>query len=724
MYFIEEIPLYKAKYILSLPNDVILNEMFDKDEMIEGNGKFDYDTYIKGVKSFCKRVVASKGEVKQSYKFSNRLGDCGRQFVKGFGIQSLQHKLRGFLCSDNYVDLDMINAHPTILKWMVSEWFPDKSFPHLFKYCESRAKLLVTHKASKRDVLISMNSDKKYGGDNVLICNLDKEFKGIQKLVWDSGLYSKYKTETRKNPRGSFLNTILCIIENDILSEVMQHIKISVPMFDGFLIHKDDYKEDIVEQLNNISKKYDVKWTQKPHDPTIQLDEDLLLDLDIEQYKDYDTAKIEFEEDFFVIDQPLGFGEITNEGLYIRSKVDFQTFCENKTFFEEDKNNKPIEKALFPKWIKDKDRRHYRKIDFIPRLHRIPPDIYNTFDGFQYMGNSCPHPEAVKIFLDHLDLLVNHDEKSFNYLCGYIAHLFQKSDELPEVALLFKSQQGVGKDLMIDILQKILGNDMVYRTAKLDEIFDKFNGSLKNRLLLQLNEVQGCDGFAKKENLKDLITTKSININEKNLKPYTLSNYMRVIIFSNNLSPIEIPHDDRRYCVFKCGKKQSRHYYNRLVSIIDDGDALESILNHFINYNLKGFDIKDRPITKAYEDMQQSNVHPLYEYLYDTFICDGFHDEFDVDGEMYVHKKLHKICVTPRAFREGFRTHLECIQQTYIKHDFKTLKLLLGDLGIYQKQLKFSGKSPTPYFIFPENPELLESLESKGFTPQEIEILE
>ena len=460
MYFIEDIPLFKAKYILSLPNDFLLSEMYDKEEMLNTNGKFDSSVYVKGVKSYCKRIVASKGEVKQSYKYSNRLGDCGRQFVKGFGIQSLQHKLRGFLCSDNYIDLDMINAHPTILKHIVEEWFPNKTFPHLVKYCESRTKLLKAHKASKRDVLIALNSDRKMTTDNVLIRNLDLEFKEIQKLVWNHDLYSKYKTDTRKNPKGSFLNTVLCIVENDILCEVMTEIKISVPMFDGFLIHKDDYDDDMVERLNDISKKYGVKWSQKPHDKTIELDEDLLLDLDIEQYKDYDTAKIEFEEDYFVIDQPISFGEETNEGLYVRTKMDFQIFCENKTYFEEDKNNTVIEKPLFSKWIKDKDRRHYRKIDFIPRLNRIPGDIYNTFTGFQYVGDSCSCPDAVKIFLDHLSLLVNHEANSYDYLVSYIAHLFQKSDELPEVALLFKSQQGVGKDLMVDILQEILGRDI------------------------------------------------------------------------------------------------------------------------------------------------------------------------------------------------------------------------------------------------------------------------
>ena len=722
MYYLEDISIERANYILSLPDDIILSEMYDPEELSQvDHVKNNTVTYLKNIKAFCKRIKANKGIVKQTYKYSNRLGDCGRLFVKGFGIQSLQHKLRGFLCSDKYYDFDMKNAHPTILNHILTVIFPNENFPELEKYVSNREKLLKKFNASKLDILCAMNMDKSIITENKLVKRLDTEFKHIQNLFWNSSEYDHLKNITSKNKKGSLLNTILCIEENNLLQQVMEEVKISVPMFDGFLIHVSevDNIENMIQKLDSITIDYGVSWTQKPHDTTIQIDEDLLEDMEEQDCKDYDTAKIEFEEKYFVIDQPLGFGEVTDEGLYIRSKQDFQTYCENITYFEEDKNNKIIEKPLFLKWIKDKDRRHFRKIDFIPSLNNIPSDIYNTFTGFDYIGNSCPNPDAVKVFLDHLKLLVNHEEESFIYLVSYIAHMFQKSDELPEVALLFKSQQGVGKDLMIDILQDILGRDMVYRTAKLDEIFDKFNGALKNRLLLQLNEVQGSDGFAKKENLKDLITTKFNNINEKNMKPYTLSNYMRVIIFSNNLSPIEIPHDDRRYCVFKCGKKQPRAYYNRIVQLIGNSDAMESILHYFRNYDIKDFDIKDRPITQAYEDMRTSNSHPLYKYLYDIFVGDEYHDEFE--GSYHIHKKTHKIAVNPQAFRAGFKYYLESIQQTFVKHDYKTLKLLMADLDIYQKQLKFCGKSTSTYYIFPENADLLETLKIKGFVEEEIE---
>ena len=720
MFFTESIPLHKAKYILSLPDDIIREEMYDPEELQTFDSTWNTETYIKNIKNFCKRVIANNGTVKQTYKHSNRLLDCGRLFVKGFGIQSMQYRLRGFLCSDNYSDFDMVNAHPTILKWMAHEWFSNEQFGQLDKYIECRDKLLKSFKASKRDILVAMNSDKPTGNPNLLVSRLDIEFKRIQNLLWQSGKYEKFKNENVKNPKGSFLNTVLCILENEILQNAIGTVEASVLMFDGFMMGNDRIPDNIIELLDESSKEYGVRWLQKAHDNTIQLDEDLLADIDIEQHKDYETAKIEFEEKYFVIKNPLGFGEETSKGLIVRNRVDFSTLTEPDIYYKEGKKGVE-ERNLFKDWLKDKDRRQYDQIDFIPTLGTVPYGIYNTFKGFAFSGTCCPMPDAVKHFLNHINLLVNYEVPSFDYVVGYLAHMLQFSTELPEVALLFKSSQGVGKDLMVDFIQKILGHDMVYRTAKLDEIFDKFNGALKNKILLQLNEVQGSDGFAKKENLKDLITTKTLNINEKNLKPYTLTNYMRVIIFSNNLTPIEIPHDDRRYCVFKSGQKKSRPYYKNLVKLLHDDDAIESIANYLMTYDLNDFDIKERPETQAYKDMKEANVHPLYQYLYEEIVEEKYMDDWE---GFKIHKKTKDIYIKPNEVQSCFKYFLENQQQTYIKHDYRTLKLLLADLGIYQKQMKFAGGSPTTYYFFPRNSaDFEEMLKNKGFEPQEVEEL-
>jgi len=56
------------------------------------------------------------GYIRTTYKKSNGSNNRGRAYVKGgIGIQQLITSLRGCICSDIYVDIDIVNAHPTIL---------------------------------------------------------------------------------------------------------------------------------------------------------------------------------------------------------------------------------------------------------------------------------------------------------------------------------------------------------------------------------------------------------------------------------------------------------------------------------------------------------------------------------------------------------------------------------------------------------------------------------
>lgn len=721
MIFKESISIEKAKYLYSLPNDVIKSEMYDSEELDDTGKKWDADTYVKSIKKFLKRVIVEKGILKQKYKYSNRLKNKGRKYISGFGVQSLQHKLRGFLIGDYYTDYDMKNCHPTILNYLVKKEFPDNDFPSLDKYVNKRDKLLDRYNANKKTILISMNSDKKTGSDNTLVKGLDKEFKEIQNLLWDSSLYTSLKDESKKNKKGSFLNTICCIVEGEILDKAISILgdSVSVPMFDGFLVDNSLSSNIVLEKLNSLTEKYSITWTTKEHNDDIEMDEDVIVDEEL--LLDYDIAKMNFEEKYFIVSFPLSFCREIDNDLRIYNRADFSTLVECEQFSEIDKKGDTVTKSIFPKWLKDSTRRNFERLDFIPSDSYYSDKIYNTFRGFDYRGDKMINMDGVNLFLDHLKLLVNYNDDSFKYLVSYIADIFQNADTLPETALLFKSGQGVGKDLMIDYIQKMLGQNYVYRTAKLDEIFDKFNGSLKNKIVLQLNEIQGSDGFAKKENLKDLITTKDININEKNIKQYTLSNYMRIFIFSNNLTPIEIPHDDRRYCVFECGKKKDRQYYNKLVNNLKNTDVIESLVHYFKSYDISNFDIKDRPMTKAYKTMQESNIHPLYEYLYNTFGEYGDYTEMFMD-EYQIHKKTQSVLIKPTNFREGFKMFLQSREQTYIKHDFKTLKILLESLDILSKDFKIK-KSVTTYYIFNISG-MSEKLKEKGFVPPEIEELE
>jgi len=625
----ESINIKNAQYLNNLSDDYFINHIFNKDEINEDGNKYDTLTYIKNVKLWLNKIIDSKGTLKSSYKYSSILKDHGRQYVKKFGIQSLQADIRGFLCSDKYNDFDMINAHPTILNYINNKILKDKiDTPYLLKYINNRKEILSKWKITKQQVLIIMNTEKEYKGINKYLKGLDNEFKILQnKLINCNEEYflKICRSKNKKgNLKGTFLNRVLCCIENDILNLAVSKIgndNIGALMFDGLFIKKEFNDFDIIEKLNDISKEYEIKWIQKAHSIKIKIDPDMILPV---YENNYTKMKREFEEKNFRIEQPLLFGiESKNkdgkENFYLHSKNDFIHFCDEYEYINE-KNDEST--SFFKTWSKDRTKRTYKNLVFDPSTTENIDNQYNIFKGFNFIKkieDDEYEEEGVNLFLNHLKLLCNHEEEATQYLIQYIADIFQNPQNLPGIAIVMIGDQGTGKDIVVEFIQNIIGKEYLTKTANFNSLFGTFNCALKNKLVIRINEVSGKDGYGQKEKLKDLITESDIIINEKGLKQYTLKNYARLIMYSNSENPIEIPTDNRRYWVVKTADKMNDDYYIKIRKNMINSKVLHSIYSYFMNLDISKFNIRKFPVTKKMKIMEEHNINPIYYYLHDTF---------------------------------------------------------------------------------------------------------
>lgn len=282
IYFEEKIDSEKVAFLLSLNDTDLLNIIYDKDEIAKDGKKVDKEDYIKTTKRFLTRMKKHHFKQKRTYKFGKSVNK-GRQYVKdGMGVQGLQSDLRAFLTVDEYNDYDMVNAHPTILNYLVKKYFPDDPFPFLEKYINEREEIIKEdRKKLKNTIIIGMNSNKYLKHKNKFINSLDHEFKTIQKLFLECNHFNEICTKTgltTKNKEGSYLNKVLCIYENKILMECAKLIgydNIGCLIFDGFLVDK---KRDIGEVLKILNdycvKEYKIKWLNKPLDSNIEIPDD------------------------------------------------------------------------------------------------------------------------------------------------------------------------------------------------------------------------------------------------------------------------------------------------------------------------------------------------------------------------------------------------------------------------------------------------------------------
>lgn len=259
--------------------------------------KDDYQDHYNLTIQFCKDLIKSNGEITRLYTYSNSLIK-GRLF-SGKSIQSMSSIVRGFLCTHT-TDIDMCNAHPVILKYICDQ--QEIRCPHLTYYIENRDELLndfPNRQEGKEMFLICINSDKKYKRTNKIdgilndeLVQFDAEMKFIQTKLFDVPQFNYIKTGLPiVNAKGSFLNKIMCIYENQILQSIIQNLKnknfeIFALMFDGVMIYGNEYENiellnDIENLINNEFTGLKMKLSFKPHCELIEIPSEYEENLEI-----------------------------------------------------------------------------------------------------------------------------------------------------------------------------------------------------------------------------------------------------------------------------------------------------------------------------------------------------------------------------------------------------------------------------------------------------------
>ena len=276
------------------------------------------ENWVDILRVFCKKIHLEK-KIYNSYSFGNGHFE-GREYANGVSLQYIKREFRGILCDGIYYDFDMINCAPSILRYLcrinnidcelVDEYCKNRN-KILQKFCsdddilKNEAKILFIKSINSEYNVVRLNNKKhKPKIHNKFFLKFDNEIKYIQdkltRIYKNEFNYIK-KNET-KNINGKFLSYLLRKYEAKILNEVEEAgIEIDIKMFDGFLILCKKVKciETLIDKLNNITKEYDIKWSNKAHDTSIL---ENVLSLELEEKKEIvaddlqEIAEILFEE--------------------------------------------------------------------------------------------------------------------------------------------------------------------------------------------------------------------------------------------------------------------------------------------------------------------------------------------------------------------------------------------------------------------------------------------
>lgn len=271
MKFTESINLQNAKKASLLDYDDYVLKFKAKEWMDQNGNGYSSKTYFNTLKKWLKRIVKrGNGTYKTKYKFAQNQQN-GRMYVRGFGIQSVPCLLKCYLLEGvKCKDIDMVNAHFSILKYLCRKH--NIKCPLLSKYVKKRKSVLDRLKVTKMDFILTLYNDKCI---NNKLFDFYKEFDVIKSKINELEKHNINFTKTKsKNPVSALLCRILCYYENEILQEVINKYECYIPYYDGFIGHININIDD----LNEYTKKYKIKWAVKSLENNISLD-DINIDI-------------------------------------------------------------------------------------------------------------------------------------------------------------------------------------------------------------------------------------------------------------------------------------------------------------------------------------------------------------------------------------------------------------------------------------------------------------
>ena len=249
---------------------------------------------------------------------------------------------------------------------------------------------------------------------------------------------------------------------------------------------------------------------------------------------------------------------------------------------------------------------------FYPIPDKCPATVFNFFQGYRVQ----PKAGDCTVYLEHLQhIICNNDPAAYAYLIGWMAHLFQKPDEKPNVAIVLKSVEGTGKGAMVEPLMMILGTHG-NKTNGSYALAGRFNGIIANRLLIFADEVDLTDKHTA-DRLKSIITETTVNLERKGLEIEPLPNNCRLIFASNHGRVLNAGIRERRYLVLEPSeaKAQDSAYFTALWAWTHNGGAAH-LLHYLLQVDISDFNPYKCPQTQALIDEKLAALSGINRYFY------------------------------------------------------------------------------------------------------------
>ncbi len=353
--------------------------------------------------------------------------------------------------------------------------------------------------------------------------------------------------------------------------------------------------------------------------------------------KDYDKQKKMWEEQNCLIRGVKAtysqFDNTTNKYI-MRSKDDLSgNYLSLKTEIEVKNEKGDIVKKNIPflnKWFQDAYKREFDRLDFLPPPFFCHEYTFNKFKGFAVDDyeledfdklTDTERMEVIEPILRHIWFLSGETQEAYDYMINIISHKIQYPGILQSVNIVLRSEQGCGKNALLDFLgNKIIGEEYYMSSANSDDFLGRFADGIDSKLLVVFNEMDGTAGYNHSARLKEFATEKVIKQEQKYQATRSVRNCSQIWYATNKSNPVKVEIGDRRFVVFDCSTKPLYipMYFEGLFPVLEQ-QLTAKCFHWYCKYKItipEKYNFKlHRPITKAYIELRNVNKDKIVRFL-------------------------------------------------------------------------------------------------------------
>lgn len=211
---------------------------------------------------------------------------------------------------------------------------------------------------------------------------------------------------------------------------------------------------------------------------------------------------------------------------------------------------------------------------------------------------------------------------------SYLAHCIKYPGHKIPWAVVLQSTQGVGKQLIAEVVKFCLGETYTY-TPKAEELVSgasRFNAWMREKVFITVDEIRVGDRRDLLEGLKPLITDRRVAVEGKGVDQKMEDNAANWLFLTNFKDAVPIDENERRYCVFYSSLQTGRSlekaglsgdYFNQMYDWVQNG-GYESIAHHYLSHSIQRGSLPHRaPKTSSYDEVIRVSRSPLNVLLDD-----------------------------------------------------------------------------------------------------------